>query len=590
MNKLILKHPLTILSGVAIGVLIGLFNKQISAILNIENFAQVISFPGDLYLFFLQMTVIPIIISAIASSLGKLIRSKSSAGFIKRMVIVFVIFMTICAITGMALGMFGQPGSGLTENTRTLLGRLLSSSNADGTGDIMEIMLSSGHVTEAEKRPGISNFFSSLVHPNIFEALSLGSIMAIVFFSIIIGVAIGFLQEESALLLINLLSAIFYAFQKLISWSLYLLPFGLICLLAGQIAAVGVQIFAAMSKFIILYGAGTLIIFVICTVIIWIRSEFTNPIKLISMLFEPILLAFATRNSMATLPSAINCLDRGMKFNSTAVNLTLPLGMTLGRFGNIFYFALAVFFIAQIYGMTLMPIHFVLIFVGVIFAGTATAGASGIVTLSMLSIVLDPLNLPLEAVLIIFMAIDPIIDPFRTFLIVYVNMAAATLISKLEKKHGGGAVNDNQLIVFIQEIHNKPPLINRINGSLEGVEIAFIKEIGKRWKRNVVFKDGATMNPHEREWMKERADIIAGGINKDLIPIPPPDFYFSNSWVTVNINKVKTKLYFLLPQSKRSSQEIDKIINELNTENFYKFILASAKLKEYVGYQSEKQD
>jgi Na+/H+-dicarboxylate symporter len=48
----------------------------------------------------------------------------------------------------------------------------------------------------------------------------------------------------------------------------------------------------------------------------------------------------------------------------------------------------------------------------------------------MLSIVLDPLNLPLGAVLVIFMAIDPIIDPFRTFLIVYVNMAATSLIAE----------------------------------------------------------------------------------------------------------------------------------------------------------------
>ncbi|MCL2721796.1 MAG: dicarboxylate/amino acid:cation symporter [Treponema sp.] len=584
MNKSILKHPLTILGGVAIGVLIGLFNKPLSVMLNIENFAQLISFPGELYLFFLQMTVIPIIMSAIASSLGKLIRNKSSAGFIKRMTAIFAVFMLICAITGMALGMFGQPGSGLSDDTRNLLGKLLSSSNTDGTSDILEITLGAGEAAESVKRHGIGYFFSNLIPPNIFEALSLGSIMAIVFFSIILGIAIGFLQEESALLLINLLSAIFYAFQKLISWSLYLLPFGLICLLAGQIAAVGVQIFVAMSKFIILYGIGTLIIFVLCTIIIWVRSGITNPLKILSTLFEPILLAFATRNSMATLPSAINCLDKGMKFNSTAVNLTLPLGMTLGRFGNIFYFALAVFFIAQIYGISLVPIQFVIILIGVIFAGTATAGASGIVTLSMLSIVLDPLNLPLEAVLIIFMAIDPIIDPFRTFLIVYVNMAATSLIAKQERNQEPAGTSENQMIVFIQEIYNKPPLINRVNGNIEGVEISFIKEIGKRWNRNVVFKDGAAMNPHEREWMKERADIIAGGITKDLIPIPPSDFYFSKPWVTVNINKAAKQLYFLLPHGKNTSQEIDSIIKTLIDENYYKIILASAKFKASLGY------
>jgi len=432
----ILKHPLTILAGVAVGVIIGLLNAPISAALGMKNFAELISFPGQLYLFFLQMTVIPIVISAIASSLGKLMRNKSSAGLIKRIVVVFFIFMGICAVVGMACGMFGKPGSGLSEDTRTLLSRLLSSSDQDGAGGILEVMLGSSEDAAVIQRPGISSFFASLIPANIFQALTLGSVMAIVFFSIILGVAIGFLQEESALLLINLLTAIFQAFQKLIGWSLYLLPFGLVCLLAGQIAAVGVQIFVAMSKFIILFCVGTVAIFVICTLVIWLRAGRRSLFNVISILFEPILLAFATRNSMATLPSAINSLETRLNFKSTSVNLTLPLGMTLGRFGNIFYFALAVFFVAQIYSTPLGPIQYFIIFIGVIFAGTATAGASGIVTLSMLSIVLDPLSLPLEAVLIIFMAIDPIIDPFRTFLIVYVNMAAASLVSEHGEERG----------------------------------------------------------------------------------------------------------------------------------------------------------
>jgi len=439
--KSILKHPLTILAGVAIGVLLGLLNAPISSALGIKNFAQFLSLPGQLYLFFLQMTVIPIIISAIAPSLGKLMRNKSSSGLVKRLVVVFVICMAVCSFVGMLIGIFAQPGSGLSENTRALLSKLLSSSDQNGVGDIMEVMLGSGDQPPAAQRPGLGSFFLNLIPANIFQALSLGSIMAIVFFSIIIGVAIGYMPEESSVLLINLFTAIFQAFQKLIHWSLYLLPFALVCLLAGQIAAVGVQIFVAMSKFIILYCVGTLVLFILCTLVIWIRSGKRSPFKVISILFEPILLAFATRNSMATLPSSINCLEKELNFNSTSVNLTLPLGMTLGRFGNIFYFSMAVFFVAQIYNMPLELIHYVIIFIGVIFAGTATAGASGIVTLSMLSIVLDPLSLPLEAVLIIFMAIDPIIDPFRTFLIVYLNITATSCVAECGQEREGSALD-----------------------------------------------------------------------------------------------------------------------------------------------------
>ena len=73
-----------------------------------------------------------------------------------------------------------------------------------------------------------------------------------------------------------------------------------------------------------------------------------------------------------------------------------------------------------------LPIFIVAI--GSVFAGMATAGSSGILTLAMIGIVLGPLGLPVEAVLIVMMAVDAVIDPMRTFLIVYVNIAATALI------------------------------------------------------------------------------------------------------------------------------------------------------------------
>jgi proton glutamate symport protein len=574
MKSAILKQPATILAGVAVGVFIGLFNGKISGVIGIDNFANVISFPGQLYLFFLQMTVIPIIITAISSSLGKLMRNKSSAGLIKKTVIVFLICMVICAAIGMVAGIFGKPGAGLNEDTRSLLSKLLSSEQRDS--GILEINLgSSQDVTSGLQRPGISHFFASLIPANIFHALSLGSVMAILFFSIIFGVAIGFLPDDSAALLINLCTAIFQAFQKLISWSLYLLPFGLVCLLAGQIASVGVQIFVAMSKFIILYILGTAALFIICTVIIWLRSGIRNPFKVISVLFEPILLAFATRNSMATLPSAINCLDKELKFNSNAVNLTLPLGMTLGRFGNIFYFALGVFFIAQIYYTSFVPVQYLIIFVGVIFAGTATAGASGIVTLSMLSIVLDPLHLPMEAVLVIFMAIDPIIDPFRTFLIVYVNMAATALIAgRSEAENQMPEKPKKQLLVYLQEIKNRPPLFYRSNKTPDGFEVSFLKEIGRRMNREIVFIDALSLPEIDRDTAMLEADIIAGVITKTREA--PIGFFFSESWALATANGMKKTIHFLLAEGSPEAAEVNNVLKTLKSENFIKSLVNTA--------------
>ena len=58
-----------------------------------------------------------------------------------------------------------------------------------------------------------------------------------------------------------------------------------------------------------------------------------------------------------------------------------------------------------------------------------TSGVSGVLTLTMLGIVLEPLNLPLEAVLVLFISIDALISPIRTLCIVHTVMAASTFIA-----------------------------------------------------------------------------------------------------------------------------------------------------------------
>jgi hypothetical protein len=284
---------------------------------------------------------------------------------------------------------------------------------------------------------------------------------------------------------------------------------------------------------------------------------------------------------MATLPSAITCLDKKMGFNHTAVNLTLPLGMTLGRFGNIFYFAVATFFVAQIYGTQLELMHYALIFLGVVFGGTATAGASGIVTLSMLSIVLNPLSLPLEAVLVIFMAIDPIIDPFRTFLIVYVNMAATTLIAKrdedkeeMEEEEAEAEAEEmaekQRLLVYIQEKEDRQPLLSRgkRNGVLQGLEIDLLEEIARRLKKELVLKDTKTLGYEEAAKIKREADIIGGIVTKT--PEVPFGFSFSRSWASFTENGAKKHLCFLLPAGSSDAVRIDGVLKTLNEQKFIK--------------------
>ena len=143
---------------------------------------------------------------------------------------------------------------------------------------------------------------------------------------------------------------------------------------------------------------------------------------------ETVVMALGTGNAMACLPSAINGLVDEMGYDKKSVDLIVPLSLTICRTGPTLYFALATLFVAQLYNVELGVSGLMAVFIGSIFAGLATAGASGVVLLSMLSLVLEPLQLPVEAVLVLFIVIDPIVGPFRALAIVHTSCAINTLI------------------------------------------------------------------------------------------------------------------------------------------------------------------
>jgi proton glutamate symport protein len=411
----ILKHPLVILLSIVVGVLVGILAQDV---------AKTLAPVGDLYLFFIQMSVYPILVSAIVSGLARLIKARSAGSNLLRMTAVFVACMLVAGVFGLLTGLVGEPGRGLDEQAKQVLGQLINQSDRN----VLEISLSDPSGDPTDRQVDFWSFLRMLVPPNIFQALYLGLALQIVFFAIIFGIALGSIRSEASDLIINIMLSVLEAFQRLIAWSLYGLPFALVCLIATQVASVGVEIFAAMLKFTVLFWIVGAVLFVILTLVIWLRSGLRNPLQVLRCLCDPIMISFATCSSFAALPASIHAMQDDLRFEHEAVSLMLPLGMTIGRYGNIVYFALASLFVVQLYNQPLSAVGLAIVVIGSIFAGMATAGSSGILTLAMIGIVLGPLGLPVEAVLIVMMAVDAVVDPMRTFLIVYMNIAATALI------------------------------------------------------------------------------------------------------------------------------------------------------------------
>ena len=409
-----LRSPWAILVSVLLAVYVGTTHPAL---------AETVAPFGDLYLGLLKMCVLPILLSAITASLGRLMSSPDAKQYIRKILLVFPVSLLITSSVACAIAFIMGPGRNLSESTLANLGVLVKDSSLD-----FEVSLT-GPAVIADSGPSISDIVMTFVPDNIFSALSEGQTLKVLFFSIMFGISLGLLNKHFSDSVFLLLDSVFKSFNQLMQWLTLVLPLGLFSLLSYQLSQQGVEVVTSMLNFVLVAIVTFALIYAICTLLIWRQSRLPLP-RVLTALREPTVLSLATSSSFACLPSAIATLSEKLNFDRQTINLVTPLTITLCRFGSVVYFALAALFVAQLYDKLLGPLEVGVVILGSIVAGMATSGVTGILTLTMLGIVLDPLGLPLEAVLVLFIAIDPLIDPMRTLGIVHTAMAATTVTAE----------------------------------------------------------------------------------------------------------------------------------------------------------------
>ncbi|MGZ5580804.1 MAG: dicarboxylate/amino acid:cation symporter [Methylobacter sp.] len=426
---IMLRSGWLILLAASIGLYIGLFKRE---------YVAYVAPIGEIYLNILKMCILPILVTAISVSIARLMLSKKDDTHIGRMLIIFVMSVVISGFLGVLIGVIGHPGSGYDNAALASLGTIVRESNAPD----LEISAYTPFVAQ-EKESFIKAFVASLIPENIFSALSSGNSLKVLFFAILFGLSLGASNKVSSHYLLASLDSVYLAFSRMVHWLMYFLPLGLLGLIAHDVSEVGINVLMAMIKFVPIALLAFFLLFILSSLIMWQRTG--SLYKPFYAFKDTIIMALGTGNSLACLPSALTAMHEKLGYDKKTVDLLVPLTFTVCRTGPTLYFALAALFVAQLYNVNLGITGFITVILSSIFAGLATAGASGIVLLSMLSLVLTPLNLPVEAVLVLFIVIDPIVGPFRVLAIVHTACALVALI--LPKQAMGDLMDETELSI-----------------------------------------------------------------------------------------------------------------------------------------------
>jgi proton glutamate symport protein len=391
-----LKVHTQILIAIVLGVVVGILLGEKAAHIKIV---------GDLFIRLLKAIIIPLILASMVAGIVSLgdVRKLGRIGL--RTFIYYMATTTLAVGVGLILVNLMKPGVGVEIGTKTA---------AD---------LSGGEV------PSVLSIISDIVPANIFDAMAKDKVLSIIFFSLLLGVAISSIGEKGRPL-VSLFEAFNSVMMKITDWIMRLAPFGVFALMAYTIGTMGLSVIKPLVAYMATVIIGLTIHACITLPVLLSTIGKYSPFKFIKDVFSAIATAFSTASSAATLPITMDCVQENTGVSNKVASFVLPLGATVNMDGTALYEAVAAMFIAQAYGIDLSIGQQLVIMLTATLAsiGAAAIPGAGLVTMV---IVLRAVNLPLEGIGMI-LAVDRILDMLRTAVNVWGDACGAAVIANLE--------------------------------------------------------------------------------------------------------------------------------------------------------------
>ena len=250
--------------------------------------------------------------------------------------------------------------------------------------------------------------------------------LAVVIFTVIIGIAITQVSKEVATPLIRFTTAIQKICMIVVSWAMILVPYAVFGLIAALLSRIGIDIFIGLGYYMAVILAGLFLLLLFYLLIILGIGK--NPITFLKSIREPQLLAFSTSSSAAVMPISMKTADEKLGVSSNISDFVIPIGATINMDGTAMSQCATTLFMAQAYGMELSIINLLLITLTVVGAsvGTPAIPGGGIIILAS---VLQSVGIPMDGIIVI-VGLDRILGMFKTTVNVTGDLTACLVFDK----------------------------------------------------------------------------------------------------------------------------------------------------------------
>ncbi|WP_010228430.1 dicarboxylate/amino acid:cation symporter [Gillisia marina] len=417
-------------------ILLGMFLGVLFALV-LTNFSWGPEFVGDwikpfgnIFINALKLIAVPLILASLIKGISDLKDISKLSQMGTRTIVTYIITTVVAVSIGLGLVNLIQPGSAISEETRT---DLITSYETDASVRIAD--------AQRQKEAGPLQALEDIVPSNIFGAASdNGNMLQVIFFAIFFGIGLILIPEAVGKPVKDFFDGFNEVILKMIDLIMLAAPYGVFALLAALVVeSPSTDLFAALAMYALTVLIGLALMIGFYILIVWIFTK-NKPGFFLNGIAPAQLLAFSTSSSAATLPVTMERVEEHLGVHKEVASFVLPIGATINMDGTSLYQAVAAVFIAQAFGIDLTVGAQLGIIVTATLASIGSAAVPG-AGMVMLVIVLAQAGIP-EAGLALIFAIDRPLDMCRTTVNVTGDAAVSMMVAKSVDKLGPPNVKD----------------------------------------------------------------------------------------------------------------------------------------------------
>ena len=381
-----------------------------------EPLADSVGWLGTLFIKLLKMIIVPLVLTSIVTGVASVGAGAGLGRLFGKTLGYYILTSFLAVMVGLLMVNTIQPGVGadlVSSETREMPDLTVIQSPVDLILDI--------------------------VPDNFIAAAADTEMLAIIFFSIVLGISISTLKQSHREPLLSFFESGFAAMMKLTGGIIHIFaPIGVFALIAKLMGTTGLGAFKALGLYALMLVCGlSLHLFITLPLVLRLLGGI-NPVTHFRNMVQPIVMAFSTSSSGATLPVTIETVENKVGVSNRVTSFVLPMGATVNMDGTALYECAGVLFIAQVMGVQLgFEQQLVVVFTALLASiGAAAVPSAGLV---VIFIVLQAVNLTgpqVELIVGAMLAVDRPLDMFRTVVNVFSDSCGAAIIARSEGETG----------------------------------------------------------------------------------------------------------------------------------------------------------